>query len=181
MRVTWLPETLRAAGLQVEEVDGWRGRGQELVRVDAVVCHATITGNHVPDRNVAGILVHGRPDLTGPLAQLGLDRSGRWWMVADGRCNHNGYGTYGNRTIGIEAFNDGVEPWSAIQVDAWQLGVAAICSHANLPVSRVLAHRETDPKRKQDPKGIDMDAFRAAVEHDMHQPVAAGKALRWLI
>ena len=80
------------------------------MRVDAVICHATITGRHVPDVNVAGILRDGRKDLPGPLCQLGLDRGGRWWIITDGRGNHNGHGRYGNQAIGVEAFHDGAEP-----------------------------------------------------------------------
>ena len=167
MRVTFLPDVLHDAGLVVQELTGWAGRGVPLMRVDAVICHATITGRHVPDVNVAGILRDGCKDLPGPLCQLGLDRGGRWWVVADGKGNHNGHGLYANQTIGVEAFNDGTEPWPAIQLDSYQRGVAAICRRLDLPVERVLAHRESDPGRKSDPSGIDMDAFRRRVAHHL--------------
>jgi hypothetical protein len=173
MRVSFLADVLRGQGLVVNELTGWQGRGAALQRVDAVVCHATITPRHVPDQNVAGILRDGRSDLPGPLCQLGLDRGGRWWVIADGKGNHNGYGQYGNQTVGIEAFNDGSEPWPTIQLDSWQHGVAAICKHLNLPVDRVLAHRETDPHRKSDPKGVDMDAFRKRVASILSPVTAA--------
>lgn len=164
MRAPWLPDVLRAAGLTVIEVAGWRGRGRELGGIDGVVAHHTATGPRSSDQSVANLLRVGRTDLAGPLAQLGLDRSGRYWLIADGRCNHNGYGEWGNSSIGIEAFNDGVgEAWPARQVDAYQRGAAAILTQIGLPPSRVKGHKETDPGRKIDPAGIDMNTFRARV------------------
>jgi len=62
------------------------------------------------------ILRDGRRDLPGPLAQLGLRRDGTFVTVAGGRANHNGYGRWGNNSIGVEAYNDGVgEPWPTAQ------------------------------------------------------------------
>src|SRR5690606_27640553 len=76
----------------------------------------------------------------------------------------NGYGTWGNDSIGIETYNDGVgEPWPRAQLDAFHAGTAAILRRLRLDSSRMLAHRETDPRRKIDPTGIDMHAARARV------------------
>lgn len=164
MRVPWLGDVLRAAGLTVVELPGWRGRGRELGGIDGVVAHHTATGPGTSNQAVANLLRDGRSDLAGPLSQLGLDRLGRYWLIADGRCNHNGYGEWGNSSIGIEAYNTGVgEPWPAAQVDAYQRGAAAILTQIGLPASRVKGHKETDPGRKIDPAGIDMDTFRRNV------------------
>lgn len=164
MRVPWLADVLEAAGVDVIELDGWKGRGRDLLRVDAVIEHATITGTTVPDANVARLLRDGYAGLPGPLSQCGLDRQGRWWLIADGVCSHNGYGEYGNQTIGVEAFlADGEHP-NQTQLESWQRGTAAICNRLNLPTGRVLAHKETDPKRKSDPRNVDMPAFRVAVQ-----------------
>src|SRR5690606_13061581 len=49
------------------------------------------------------------------------------------------------------------------QLDAFHAGTAAILRRLRLDSSRMLAHRETDPRRKIDPTGIDMHAARARV------------------
>ena len=171
MRATWLPDVLRAAGLTVVEIPGWKGRGKALTAIHGVVAHHTATGTTWTDTRVDNLLRDGRADLPGPLAQLGLDRAGRYRLVADGRANHNGYGTWGNASIGIEAYNDGKgEPWPAVQLDAYQRGAAAILAHLGLPAAKVLAHRETDHRRKPDPVGIDMAAFRRAVAGHIGAP-----------
>jgi hypothetical protein len=185
MRVAWLPNVLRDAGLVVVEMDGWRGRGSELSRIDGIVEHGY--GVHPIDpASAARVLRDGRhpnePDhpkhLPGPLAQLGLDRDGRYWMIADGLANHNGYGQWRNQTLGVEAY--GRDTWTVIQIDAWQRGTAAICRYLGYGIDRVKAHRETDPTRKPDPIGLDMDAFRHGVQR--HLSTAPGNAgvLTWL-
>lgn len=164
--VPWLPQVLRDAGLVVVEYDGWQTRTTRTtgLTVRGVVCHHTATRASTSNTAVARLLANGRPDLKGPLCQLGLDRDGHYWMIAAGRGNHNGYGTWGNDSIGIEAFNDGVgEPWPVAQLDAYQRGCAAILEHVGLSIAECRGHRETDPGRKVDPRGIDMDAFRARV------------------
>ena len=164
MRVLWLPDVLRSAGLDVVEHDGWRNRGRELQSVEGVVAHHTATGKTWSDDRVVRLLIEGRPDLPGPLCQLGLDRSGTFHLIAAGKGNHNGKGLWGNQSIGIEAFNDGRgEAWVHVQLAAYIRGCAAICRHLGWPESKVKAHRETDPGRKPDPVGIDMDDFRLGV------------------
>jgi hypothetical protein len=167
-----LADVLTSAGLKVCELPGWQGRGRELDRVDAVLWHHTVTDRKIPDLTVANLLRLGRSDLPGPLSQLGLDRSGRFWIVADGRCNHNGYGTYGNQSLGIEAFHEGTpeHPWPGIQLDAWIRGTAALLRYLGLPVERVLGHKETDPARKSDPAGLPMDRMRQMVAFDLAPP-----------
>ena len=174
MMLTWIPDVLRAAGLVVVEYDGWATRTTRATGlvVKGVVCHHTATGPNTSNTAVARLLANGRSDLKGPLSQLGLDRDGHFWMIAAGRCNHNGYGTWGNDSIGIEAVNDGVgEPWPAAQLDAYQRGCAALLAHEGLTIAECRGHKETDPGRKIDPRGIDMDAFRARVAELMEDDV----------
>jgi hypothetical protein len=171
VRADWLGAVLHDAGLKVVPVDGWQNRGGPLTSIEGVVCHHTATGANWQDDAVATLLVRGRPDLAGPLAQLGLDRQGRFWLIAAGRCSHNGHGLWGNQAIGIEAYNDGVgERWPLVQTDAYQRGCAAICRHLGHDETHVKAHRETDPQRKTDPFGIDMDIFRACVGAILENP-----------
>lgn len=166
---THLLSTLRNAGLEVIECDGWRTRqSRSSFSPQGIVAHHTVTTTRTSDENVAHMLCNGRPDLAGPLAQMGLDRRGRIWLCAAGRANHNGYGTWGNDAYGIEAYNSGVgEPWPQVQLDAYAMACAAICKYHGWGADRVKAHRETDPKRKIDPAGIAMPSFRTAVALDI--------------
>lgn len=164
MRVTWLADVLRAAGLTVVEEPGWKGRGVELTGVDGLVGHHTACGPH-GDCPSTSILIHGRgaPNpLPGPLAQLQLCRSGIFRTIADGKANHAGAGSWpgirGNTDcLGIEAENmgDGIDIWPAVQMDAYARGVAAIFAHLGLPADRFCAHYEwaTPKGRKIDPRG----------------------------
>jgi len=139
-----------------------------------VVCHHTASGPNWQDGHVAALLRDGRRDLSGPLAQIGLERDGTVVLIAAGRCNHNGYGLWGNDSYGIEAYNDGLgEPWPAAQLDAYRTVCRVLCEHHGWdPITRVMAHRETDPGRKIDPTGIDMPAFRTAVAASKPAPPA---------
>jgi hypothetical protein len=129
-----------------------------------VVWHHTATGPNWADGHVAALLRDGRRDLAGPLSQLGLERDGTFVVVATGKANHNGFGFWGNDAIGIEAYNNGKgEPWPAAQMDAYVRGTAAILKHLGLGADRMKGHRETDPGRKPDPTGIDLNFARLLI------------------
>lgn len=168
----WLPGVLESAGLKVARVDGWEGRGRGDFGVTlGVICHHT-GGSRTGNMGSLGVLIEGRPDLPGPLAQLGLGRDGTYYVIAAGRCNHAGKGswkglTQGNTNfIGIEAENTGKtdDPWPAVQVDAYHRGVAAILKHVGRGPDFCCGHREyAEPAgRKSDPT-LDMDEFRRSV------------------
>ncbi|MGH8487461.1 MAG: peptidoglycan recognition protein family protein [Gammaproteobacteria bacterium] len=170
--LTWLPGVLKAAGLKVASSDDWETRGRgDVGKIFGVICHHTagsLRGN-MPSLDT---LINGRSDLPGPLAQLGLGRDGTYYVIAAGRCNHAGQGiwngiTNGNANfIGIEAENTGKpnDPWPAVQMDAYQRGVAAILIHIGRGPDFCAGHKEYAlPKgRKPDPN-VDMNAFRLAV------------------
>ena len=174
MRLSWLPSVLRAANLQVEEYPGWQTRGKDTpltaMNPKVVVAHHTATRATSSDGAVANLLANGRTDLPGPLCHLGLTRAGKYVVIASGVANHAGAGSWqgitGNRhAVGIEAYNDGRgEPWPAVQLDAYDRGVAAILKKLDLPASRLCGHKEWAPGRKIDPNGVDMVAMRARVE-----------------
>lgn len=167
--LTWLPKALLDAGLKVAEVPGWEDRGRaEMGLVMGVICHHTagpLKGNMPTLRT----LVEGRDDLAGPLSQLGLGRDGTFYVVAAGRCNHAGAGSWrgittGNSSfIGIEAENTGTgERWPDVQMDAYRRGVAAILNATHRPVDFCVGHKEWAPGRKDDPD-FDMGDFRLKV------------------
>jgi N-acetylmuramoyl-L-alanine amidase/Putative peptidoglycan binding domain len=171
LSLLWLPDVLLDAKLKVATVDGWelRGRG-DVGRTLGVICHHTAgpkTGN-MPSLDT---LIHGRPDLSGPLAHLGLGRDGTFYVIAAGRCEHAGEGTWrgittgNNNFIGIEAENTGLAedtPWPAVQIDAYQRGVAAILDHVGVGAEWCAGHKEYAPRRKVDPT-LNMEDFRRSV------------------
>jgi hypothetical protein len=109
----------------------------------------------------------GRPDVPGPLSQLGLGRSGRWYVIASGRANHAGMGHWpglagSSESIGIEAEHPGGStPWTDVQYDSYVAGVAALVDHLGSDTI-VIGHKEWAPTRKVDPT-FDMSQFRRDV------------------
>ena len=171
-RCTWLASVLRQAGLPVEEVPGWESRGHgDMGDVRGVLCHHTAGPAH-GDHPSLDVVVKGRPDLQGPLAQLFLARSGTWYVVAAGKAWHAGAGSWHGMTdgnghlVGVEAENMGTaaDPWPAEQMDSYARGVAAILAHVHASADWAAGHKEyaLPPGRKTDPS-FDMAAFRAKV------------------
>jgi hypothetical protein len=145
---------------------GAETRGRNSITIKGVVWHHTATGPNVSDARVAALLRDGRPDLAGPLSQVGVQRDGTWVIVALGRANHNGYGTWGNDSLGLEFYNDGVgEPFTNAQLHYGMIGTAAVLRRLGLdPAAAVKGHKETDPRRKIDPL-IDMSMVRSGISH----------------
>lgn len=171
--LVWLADVLRNAGLNVVETPGWADRGHGDVGVTrGVLLHHCAGPLHQSAASLEKILIEGRPDLPGPLAQLGLEEDGTFYTIAAGRCWHAGAGEWqgiktGNASfIGIEAVNTGLanDPWDKPQMDAYVRGVAAILNHIDAPAIMAARHAEYAlPKgRKSDPS-FDGDTFRAAL------------------
>jgi peptidoglycan hydrolase-like protein with peptidoglycan-binding domain len=167
----WLPTVLRNAGLKVALVEGWETRGRgDIGPVWGVICHHTagIKDGNMPTLHT---LVEGRSDLSGPLAQLGLGRDGTYYVIAAGRANHAGIGSWQGTTtgnssfIGIEAENTGKStdfPWPAVQMEAYAQGVAAILKRLGRGPQYCAGHKEYAAGRKPDPS-FDMHIFRSSV------------------
>lgn len=179
MRVLWLPAVLRAAGLTVHEVSGWKSRGADSFGpVRGITCHHTAGARNSSDAGEINVLVNGRVGLEGPIAQLYLSRTGDWHVVASGHCNHNKIGWagpnegYGNdNLLGVEAQHSGDgEPWTARQYNSYVRGVAALVRHTasgwDVAVTRVAGHKEHQPGAKTDPS-FSMDAFRVRVRDEI--------------
>lgn len=114
-----LADRCRALGLNVIEVDGWktRGRSYGTFAPKGSVNHHTAgaTGHNAPS---LGIVINGRSDLPGPLANCYMDRALAVYVIAAGIANHAGRGGWnglvGNASVhGLEIENNGVgEPFS---------------------------------------------------------------------
>jgi len=174
--LTDLADILRNAGLTVIEVDGWKTRGHNQMNpVKSILVHHT-AGPATGEYPSLKIVRDGRPDLSGPLSQLGLGRSGTWYVIAAGLSYHAGKTiddlVFGNaNAIGIEAEGTGVPSsdsghayWPEIQWESYVRGVQALQAAYSVPTTRVLGHKEAafPAGRKVDPN-FSMDEFRAAL------------------
>lgn len=169
----WLADVLRAEGLDVVELAGWRRRGHGVFSdLRGVMVHHTGS-----DTAAAQSIAAGRPDLPGPLSQLHIARDGTVTVVAAGVAWHAGAGAYpwipantGNwHTIGIECANTGTSPWAPhrknwpdAQYVALVGSCAALCRRLGLPAERTIGHREYAGRAqgKWDPGAIDMRILR---------------------
>lgn len=185
MRLLELADACRDAGLNVVETNGWRTRGADfVVKPSVVVAHHTASSKTAGSMPSLNVLIDGRPDLPGPLCQVGLSRGGVVYVIAAGKANHAGPGrwagfTRSDQTIGCEAENDGVgEPWTRAQTDAYDLVAAVLLDLLGSSASLLCAHREwaTPAGRKIDPAGIDMDAMRRRVGRLLEAGMAVTRA-----
>lgn len=185
-----MADVLRARGLKVVEVDGWKTRGyaqQDLKAAKGVLWHHTATASarnpaagNMPTLNV---LINGHSTLPGPLANIGLGRDGTCYIVATGVANHAGTGVAagiprneGNHyLIGIEAESSGTFPWdwTQEQLDAMpKLGAAlelAYLMGEPEDYRLQLGHLEYSDAGKTDPAGLPggMSWLRAAINNQI--------------
>jgi len=165
--LTWLAASAGLTGYPVHEVDGWKTRGtkgQQMSELLGVVGHHTGTpAFRTGDMPTLNILRDGHSTLPGPLAHLGLGRSGAIYVVAAGRCNHAGVSAFAGRadlndkTVGIEMENPGDGKWTPAQLDCLPKLVAALLKTMGQPASRYASHRTValPAGRKDDPRGIE--------------------------
>jgi hypothetical protein len=169
MRLTWLVDAAAETGYPAVVVDGWEGRGySDGYNPSTVVAHHTAGPSGNGDMPSLGVIVNGRKDLAGPLANYGLGRSGAIYVVASGKSNNAGEGDWDGCdtnycTVGIEAENDGYQPWPTAQLDAYAKLSAAIIKRLGWDASQLCGHKEWAPGRKVDPHTINMNRARAAV------------------
>ncbi|HAF44984.1 MAG TPA: hypothetical protein DCK83_08630 [Gallionellaceae bacterium] len=115
---------------------------------------------------------------------------------------HAGFGTApdGTRGSALNRASWGLCLWKAIADNgpfpddllAAAVTVAALrCGQWGLTADRVLAHREVDPRRRSDPRGLDMGIFREMVaralrqavegdEFDIEYRILSGEHIRWI-
>lgn len=149
-----IADRLRSYGLKVVEIAGWQTRGSSTFHPRGSVDHHTAAGRYgnAPSLNIC---INGRSDLPGPLCQVLIGRDNTCYVIASGRANHAGRGSYagvtGNSNVyGVEHENTGTgtEPWREDQRET-----AAKVHAALLDWKRdgfVCQHKEWAPTRKID-------------------------------
>lgn len=171
--LTDLADACRSTGLRVIEEPGWKTRGHSglLTRPEGIMCHHTAAKASAYATNPYPSLStvrDGRPDLDGPLAQLGLQRDLAVRVIAAGRCWHAGdvfeLWQSNDHAMGIEAEHDGISAWPGDLYDAYVQLVAGLSEWYQVPLAHVVGHKEAaKPKgRKTDPN-FAMGGFRTAV------------------
>lgn len=168
--------------LVTEVVPGAETRGSSSFNPGCEVGHHT-AGAKTGDRPSLHLCTVGRVDLDGPLCNDFLTRAGVAVIVACGRANHAGLGSFrgiiGNSGAwGIEAEDDGDGTWSDLQIVAYPRLVAARLWLINRDASWYVPHRVWGANpigggwagRKIDPKGIIDEWMRAWVDALLKNP-----------
>lgn len=163
-----IADRLRAFGVRVVEVDGWRDRGSSDFNPRGSVNHHTAgsASGNIPSLDT---LIYGRNDLPGPLCNVALARNLDAYVIAAGRANHAGEGGWrglsGNSSVwGLEVENVGTsaEPSSEADRDTMARIHAALLSgtaHADMNCQ----HKEWAPNRKPDFHDVSGDDLRNRV------------------
>ncbi|MFF8408970.1 peptidoglycan recognition protein family protein [Streptomyces omiyaensis] len=187
---------LRAEGVtDIVEMKGWRTHNRNHVGAWGDV-HATMlhhTAGEGP--GLPAWCFNGSKDLPGPLCHDYLDRTGRLYLVGNGRANHagmvaeNAYQAVLNErpehpapgpdsrdgnavSYGLECENSGApgRAWPAVQYDVAVRVQAARCRFHGWSADSVWAHKEATTRKPADPR-LPMDDFRADVaERLRHAP-----------
>lgn len=176
----WLPEVLRAFGVKVVEMDGWRDRGHgDFGRIGWVLWHHTGSVNETNE----GIAFH--PSL-GLAANMLIHEDGTVVLTGAGIAWHGGVGIYpGIPEDGINDVSIGIEcaygpdrngqytiRWPDIQIQTMVAVGAAISWFLGIPTSAQIAHKEwagdmnplgINKQGKPDPGNLDMNWFRGEI------------------
>lgn len=187
---------LRAEGVRVSEMNGWRTHNRNRKGawgpVNGVLIHHTAGVS----TGMAAFVRNGSSELPGPLSHAMAAKNGTVYIPGYGRANHAGRvaenafasvvaedGKHprpsaseprdGNRHLyGIEIENrgDGKDPYPSTQYDQAVRWAAALCRFHKWSAESVAGHKEMT-RRKIDPS-FSMDAFRAKVAERLEHPAS---------
>lgn len=200
-RITWLPDVLRKAGIEVIEEPGWKNRGLGAYRPFdpyAVVWHHDAS----PKGDSPGVVKFIIDNFDSNGAHVWISRKGVWHIIASGRAAHTGNvrpGMPGNEdSIGIETDHTTGEDWPPALLTSLRRGTAAIFNARGWDPEKALHFHKSicdPPGRKVDPDGLRLKKERRKVGEEMaalatpdDRPVvslallrrASGRAPRWV-
>lgn len=170
MMLTDMADVLRAAGLTVIELPGWKQRGEsgEFDPIGLLLHHDAMglgwNSNPGDDMNVPQYMSQNGVDGS----QLWVRKDGAVVVMAAGRKWHAGAGSWpgvpgsGNTyLLGIETDHTVGDPWPDAQVQTIYRSSRSLADHYGLHV--YIGHKEWAPARKIDPENFDLDAWRAYI------------------
>lgn len=151
-----IPTRLKDYGLKVVEIAGWQTRGSSSFHPQGSVTHHTVGSKNGNAPSLA-VVVYGRSGLPGPLANVLQARDNTIYVVAAGRANHAGQGSWrglsGNSSVfGNEVENTGYntgpsgEPWQEDQIDT-MARVAAAMADGRWGAEMSCFHKEWTPRK----------------------------------
>lgn len=168
---TGIADRLRAKGLKVVEVAGWQTRGSSSFNPKGFVWHHT-AGPSKGNAPSLTICTYGRAGLAGPLCNVFQARDNTIYVVAAGRANHAGEGSWkglsGNSSVyGVEIENVGTsaEPWRQDQLDTAAKVAAALAASPGLS-----CHHKEWTRRKVDMHTVGGQDMRARTERVLSTP-----------
>lgn len=158
---TGIADRLRKKGLRVKETSGWKSRGNSSdgsFYPEVFVRHHTAGAG--PSAGVApslGTIINGRPDLSGPLANIYMDYDGVVYAIAAGAANHAGTpdgGSYHGATGNSSSYGFEIEHPGTYDLDPKRAEIAAAACAAliggRFKENDVCDHKEWAPSRKID-------------------------------
>lgn len=89
-RAVWMADALKDFGVPFKTVAGWETRGESVFDPVGVMNHHTADTS--PTSSLLSMILSGRPDLPGPLANVYTEWDGTIYLVAAGEANHAGGG-----------------------------------------------------------------------------------------
>lgn len=169
--ITGIPDYIRDFNLSMTIEPGAYTRGSINFNPFAPMAHHTGAAN-----DITRMLRDGRPGLSGPLCNVELRKNGHCHVIACGRANHAGAGSWrglsGNsRFIGIEATSNGTY-WTPIQREIYPILCAALAKGLHRDASWICDHKAYAGYRgKWDLGNWDMNSMRhhAAIALENHK------------
>lgn len=193
----WL-KALRDEGVtDIVEMPGWRTNNRNHKGAFADV-HATMVHHTAGEgAGLPSLVFNGTGDLPGPLCHDYLARTGRLYLIGNGRANHagtvarNAYTAVLNESsthpapdaaepidgnsvsYGLEVENNGAvgRDWPAVQYDIAVRVQAARCRFHGWSANSVWAHKEATRRKPVDPR-ISMTKFRKDVAERLAHPAS---------
>jgi hypothetical protein len=144
---TGLANRIRAKGVTVVEVDGWKARGNSSGFAPIGAVHHHTAGSSKGTTPSLNTCIYGRPDVPGPLCQVLQSREAnpaedKAYVIAAGKGNHGGQGTWTGRSgtmnsnyesEGLEVEHVGTAPVDPIRHEIAARILAAMCEAPGSP------------------------------------------------